>query len=218
MEIVEFFNTNDPRAQRLSQRGRDPTLCSDASEWKDESFRTSRIEICSKWAHVKENQWDFCPQAEWGGSPEIKLLSIILQRDIVIFNDGGIERGAGTWQDSAGVIINTPLLEKNGASNTSRILPNTERDGCLHCLQTRHNANSTIYLLWNGAHYCPILVPSTHMGPLCEGSWPADQVSGGNGKGDGRKRGGGKRRSRSSGHQSPAPEAAPKTKRARYTR
>ena len=89
MEIVEFFNTNDPRAQRLSQRGRDPTLCLDASEWKDESFRTSRIEICSKWAHVKENQWDFCPQAEWGGSPEIKLLSIILQRDIVIFNDGG---------------------------------------------------------------------------------------------------------------------------------
>ena len=116
------------------------------------------------------------------------------------------------------MIINTPLLDKNGASNTSRILPNTERDGCLHCLQTRHNANSTIYLLWNGAHYCPTFVPSTYMGPLCEGSWPADQVSGGNGKGGGRKRGagGGKKRSPSGGRQAPAP--APKTKRARYTR
>ena len=59
-------------------------MCTDASEWKDESFRKSRIEICSKWAHVKENQWDFCPQAEWGGSPEIKLLAISLQRDIVV--------------------------------------------------------------------------------------------------------------------------------------
>ena len=151
-------------------------MCLIVGAWSHQTFRDERVEICSRWRHVAEDKGDECMTAEWGGTDELKLLAIAADISIVVID---VSNQHGSWDEfNQGIIIYTPSLSE-GDSHAGCIYPNMQGDR-LHCLQNNHN-EKTLYMVFSGVHYNPILFTGIGRGGLCGGSWSDLQVTGGKG-------------------------------------
>jgi hypothetical protein len=168
--IVNFWsNDSAARTQLLRPRraaGADISL--QLEEWRNTDFRRKRTAVCERWAHIKEDIERYCDSDDWGGSMEANLLAVIHNVDIVVFDVSGYAgRGARTrtpvpWSSSHGTYIYTA-----GNVAVQPLYPNQGGLGCLErLLRSRHKPN-TVYLLYSGIHFAPVLF-GTPARPLCK--------------------------------------------------
>ena len=151
-------------------------MCLVASAWNQTNVRDARTAICSRWTHVAEDKEDECARAEWGGTDELKLLAIAADINVVVID---VSNQRGSWDEyNEGIIIYTPSLSE-GDSHAGCIYPNIQGDR-LNCLQNNHN-EKTLYMVFSGVHYNPILFTGIGREGLCGGSWSDLQVTGGKG-------------------------------------
>jgi hypothetical protein len=170
--VDQFWQKEEGRAAAAAEaiKGNEK-LCTSASEWRGDAFRVERTAACRSWGHVKEDEYDECNALDWGGSAEIKLLAIANDMNIVVFD---CSDRLGSWDTSRqGIVIYTPSPSSAGGD----IYPNQAAEGPLKCLH-RHHSEKTLYLLYSGVHFNPILFASDTMGDLCSGAWNENQVTG----------------------------------------
>jgi hypothetical protein len=164
--VVDFWTKQQGDAAKVKGGG---AICVVAKAWSDKSYREERVATCEKWTHVAEDKKNSCNQKAWGGTCELKLLAIDNGINVVVFD---VRSEASSNQ---AITIYTPSLSEDGGC----IYPNMQAD-MLESLQDLHQ-EKTLYLVFNGVHYNPILFAGSVRGELCSGSWSEIQVTGGKG-------------------------------------
>jgi hypothetical protein len=160
-------------------------------ELRDKEVRETRARQCKEWGHVVEGVHDWCggdkkgeENLAWGGAAEIKLMAIANGIYIVVITVGiNAKPGSSRYEftkpgwdkQDQGIAVYSPSPNADPAA-----YPNAGADDRPPGIPVL--PPGTLYLVYDGEHYNPILHDRREKGSLvqlcAERTWPQTSISG----------------------------------------